>query len=77
MELGSLAPSSWEQLFWKSSFAAAGINLIDALSILVPSVFGWLNIADHGRPHAVSVLVQGLFWTLIGLTVRGRCKASH
>jgi hypothetical protein len=77
MELGSPAPSSWERLFWKSSFAAACINLIDAASILVPSVFGWLNIAHHGRSHAMSVLVQALFWTLIGLSVRGRCKASQ
>jgi len=62
---------------WKAWIAVAAISLIDALSILVPSMFGWLNFAHHNRQHAVSALTQGICWVAFGLLFRQSLKPSR
>jgi hypothetical protein len=65
---------SW---LWKAWIAVAAISLIDALSILVPGVFGWLNFAHHNRQHGVSALIQGICLVAFGLLLRQSLKPSR
>jgi hypothetical protein len=57
---------------WKVWITAAAISFLDALSILIPGVFGWANFAHHTGQHAVISLAQGMCCATLGFVVRRR-----